>query len=111
MDVLVVIVDLHPVQWGKRTAAAAAVETARAQSNTPAGSGFAAPVLTLTSFVDQLLVFFNAFLILTKANQLCVIGVDGQHADFLWPPSMAQAAQQHQQIRAQEIAATAEQSD
>jgi len=61
MDVLVAIVDLHAVQWGKRAAAAAASANADATSATGAPSQ--APVLTLTSFVDQLLVFFNAFLV------------------------------------------------
>lgn len=66
MDVLVAIVDLHAVQWGKRAAAA----TAAAASAIATGAAPQPPVLTLTSFVDQLLVFFNAFLV-SRSNANC----------------------------------------
>jgi len=55
MDVLVAVVDLNQAAWGHRTSLAAS-----AQAD---GSAAAQPVLTITSFVDQIVVFFNAFLV------------------------------------------------
>lgn len=55
MDVLVAIVDVHQSQWGKRLQAASEA----------AGGGTTAArdTLTFATFVDQLIVFFNAFLV------------------------------------------------
>jgi len=103
MDVLVAVVDLNQAAWGQRAAAAAAASSASAAADGTASSGIgdaaaaagngvaavAAPsVLTASAFIDQLIVFFNAFMVLNKANQLCVIGVDGTRADYVWPLSM-----------------------
>jgi len=81
MDVLVLLVDMHAGEWAARSKQAAAATA------TPSTPDATAPPLTFSSFCSQLTVFCNAFTLLNKANHLCVIGMDEERADFLWPPA------------------------
>jgi hypothetical protein len=78
MDVLVAVVDLNQAAWGQRATAAAAVAAAASATATAASATAVAttaanaarpaePVLTISAFVDQLIVFFNAFLVSPQA--------------------------------------------
>lgn len=59
MDVLVAIVDVHQAQWGRR-----ALLQQQQQAHGGGASASAAPAqLTFTAFVDQLIVFVNAFMV------------------------------------------------
>ena len=95
MDLLVLLLDLNPAEWGKRGQFQPAVGDGTSPLSIPSaaakqeqqdasdGEGAAAPLFS--SVFSQLLIFLNAFLLLSKQNRLTVIAAHPDTAQFLYP--------------------------
>ena len=96
MDLLVLVLDLNPAEWGKRGSfpptSHAKPEPSSPSSTTTTSSSSSSPLPPLpapgsfTSVLSQLLVFLSAFLLLSQHNQLAVIAAHPDTARYIYPP-------------------------
>ena len=80
------VLDLNPLEWGKRGAFPPSTSAPDPPSPNAANASPASPLAPFGLIFAQLLVFLNAFLLLSKQNQLAVIAAHPSTAAFLYPP-------------------------
>ena len=78
------LLDIHPAEWGKRGAFPPSAG-ADPSLNADAAASLPSPPSFSTVF-SQLIVFLNAFLLLSKLNRLAVIAAHPSTASYLYPP-------------------------
>lgn len=78
LDLLVIVLDLNPYEWGKRKLSARQQERHQ---------------LTLTEFLNQILIFINAYLLGKHSHKLAIVGTYLNKNAFLYPVASAMIAQ------------------
>lgn len=86
MDLLVLVLDLNPVEWGKRGTQQAEHEQQHKNDTTTVASASAA-LPPFSTIFSQILIFLNAFMLLSKQNKLSVIAAHPRTAEYLYPNS------------------------
>ena len=85
MDLLVLVLDLNPLEWGKRGAFPPSTSAPDAHSTPSKSDDATSPPAPFGLVFAQVLVFLNAFLLLSKQNRLAVIAAHPNTAAFLYP--------------------------
>ena len=85
MDLLVLVLDLNPTEWGKRGTFPPTITKPEPSSASSPPPPLPAPA-SFTFVLSQLLVFLSAFLLLSQHNQLAVIAAHPDTARYIYPP-------------------------
>lgn len=76
INLLVLALDLNLHAWGRRSIEKKQSAAAHASNKT---------LITLSQFVNQLLLFINAYLMCDSRNKIAIVASSFQHSDFVFP--------------------------
>ncbi|EFA85402.1 general transcription factor IIH [Heterostelium album PN500] len=90
-SLLVIVADFNIYSWGQRA------QTVQSEGR----DGRRFPLITLPTFIENLLVFINAYLMLNQENQIALISSVIGESYFVYPPQPQQALTDHRCISEQ----------